>query len=495
MTLRTRLSNLRTRVTFDGVVLAAAAVVLLAVAVWAATRSKHGPGAAAREERAPVALAVSEAPPEPSIWIDVHEPGKLWKAVRSNAWIAKAMSEPLGAGAGADWAGFLSTKGGDLANAFEGAILDLLAEKLLADPFRVLLFTGAGATGAPAVIVPAPSGAARGAFDVLEGVARSGSYEAPHCPGAQPRPDEPKISVSRWLVAEQALFAARRDGRIALARNPAAVVQALCAAPPDVPKAQGVDLSLSFSRDALGREAQLGAALLGLGPAPRLAFAVEGDRLEPRGVLGDVSEPGRLAVAPPPAPLLELVPADAGVVLVASLRLPEKLDQGSLVQHLQGKYQGAHATRSVALVWNPRGDAKRATEVAVAWPDRDATFLRQAFSGPNELEHRRACGHQIYASTGDLAAAMQRACDAKAPSILNGPPAVVSGLGQETSVGVGVNVGAVLSRLVSDSHASESGGKPAPEIEAARRLLEELPFIGVRGVSKDGALVPGGFRS
>jgi hypothetical protein len=72
---------------------------------------------------------------------------------------------------------------------------------------------------------------------------------------------------------------------------------------------------------------------------------------------------------------------------------------------------------------------------------------------------------------------------------------VVAGLRQESSVGLGVNLGAVLSRLVSDAHASESGGKQAPEIEAARRLLEELPFIGVRGVAKDGALVPGGFRS
>lgn len=469
------------------VALAAAFVLLLAVA----RRQGVGRG---KDARPPIAIALGDVPPEPSIWIDVHAPAKVWKSVRSNPWMTKAMSEPLGLGAGADWAGFLSTKGGDLSSAFEGAVLDLLADKILADPFRVVFFTGPAATGAPAIVVPRPSGAARSAYDLLEGAARNGSYEAARCPGAEAKGEPSGITVSRWLVAEQALFASQRNGRIVLARNPAAVVQALCAEPPDVPAAQGVDLSISFSRDALGREAQLGAALLGLGPAPRVAFAIEGDRLEPRGLVGEVSEPERLGAGPPPESLLRLVPADAGVVVVATLRVPEKLDREALVQHLKKTYQGRCATRPVAIVWNPRGDGKLPTEVAVAWPDRDAAFLQEAFSGPNRLERRRACGHQVYASTGELAASMQRACDGKAPSILNAAPAVVSGLRQETSVGVGVNLGVVLSRLLSDSYAP-GGGKQAPEIESARRLLEALPFVGVRGVARDGALVPGGFRS
>ena len=238
-------------------------------------------------------MAVSDVPPEPSIWIDVHAPGKVWRSLRSNAWISRAMSEPLGQGAGAEWAGFFSTRGGDLAGAFEGVVLDVFLDKLLANPFRVIFFTGPAATGAPAVVVARPSATAQGAYDLLEGVARNGSYQAARCPGAEPKEGQstPPIAVSRWLLAEQALFAGQRDGRLALARNPTAVVQALCAAPPDVPAAQGIDLSVSFSRDALGREAQLGAALLGLGPAPRLAFAIEGDRLEPRGLLGELSEP------------------------------------------------------------------------------------------------------------------------------------------------------------------------------------------------------------
>lgn len=486
----------RSRLIPIGLVIAVVAVVVVVAVTTARKRS-----GARREKDAggPITLALSEVPPEPSIWIDVHAPQKVWKSLRSNAWVSKAMSEPLGLGAGADWAGFFTTKGADLANAFEGVVLDLFADKLLSDPFRVVFFTGPAATGAPALVVARPSAAARSAYDLLEGAARNGTYEAAHCPGAEPKEGQsiPPIAVSRWLIAERALFASQRDGRIVLARNPTAVVQALCAAPPDVPAAQGIDVSLSFSRDALGREAQLGAALLGLGPAPRLVFAIEGDRLEPRGFLGELSEPERLAAGPPPVPLLKLLPANAGVVFVATLRLPEKLSRETLAQHLKKTYQGPYAARPVALVWNPHGDGKLPTEIAVAWPDRDSALLRDAFSGPNRMERRSACGHQILASTGDLAASMQKACEGKAPSILNAAPAVANGLRQETSVGLGVNLGVLLSRLLADAHISDpaSTHKQVPEIESGRRLLEELPFVGLRGVAKDGAFVPGGFRS
>lgn len=481
----------RTRLILVGIVVAAVVAVVSAVVL---KKPRGTPGA--KDQGGPIAIAVSDVPPEPSIWIDVHAPREVWRSVRSNAWIAKAMSEPLGLGAGADWAGFLTTKGGDLANRFEGVVLDLFADRLLADPFRVIFFTGPAATGAPAIVVPQPSSAARGAYDLLDGAARNGTYTAASCPGKEAKGGEP-LAVSRWLIAEQALFASQRDGRIVLARNPAAVVQALCAAPADVPAAQGIDVSVSFSRDALGREAQLGAALLGLGPAPRLGFAVAGDRIEPRGFLGELSEPGRLGAGPPPLSLLKLLPADAGVVFVATLRLPEKLDRGTLAKHLEKTYQGPYAPRPVAIVWNPRGGGKLPTEVAVAWPDRDSDLLQEAFSGPNRMERRRACGHQVYASTGELAASVQKACEGKAPSILNAAPAVAKGLGQETSVGLGVNLGVLLSRLLADSRAADpaSPKTPAPEIDAARRLLEELPFVGLRGVAKDGALVPGGFRS
>jgi len=361
-----------------------------------------------------------------------------------------------------------------------------------------VFFAGPDATGAPALVVPHPSSTARDAYEVLDVAARNGKYEAAHCPGAAaPGGSSPAaLSVSRWLVAEHAVFAGERDGRLAFAKNPIAVVQALCAAPPDVPATQGVDVSLSFSRDALGREAQLGAALLGLGPSTRLAFAVDGDRLEPRGILGPLGDPSRLDAGPPSDALLRLVPADAGVVLVATLRLPEKLTRDSLAQHLKRAYTGPLVARPVAVVWNPRGDPALPTEVAVAWPERDAALLREAFSGPNRMEHRRVCGHEVYASTGPLANALERSCTAGGASILHASPGVVAGLREPASIAVGLQLGSVLSRLLGDAFAADQTAKKgAPEIDSARRLLEELPFVGLRGVARDGALVPGGFRS
>jgi hypothetical protein len=63
-----------------------------------------------------------------------------------------------------------------------------------------------------------------------------------------------------------------------------------------------------------------------------------------------------------------------------------------------------------------------------------------------------------------------------------------------------VNLGRVASQLTLDGWLSEH---PAPnattgpqEIEAARRVLEELPIVGFRAtVEADGTLVSGGFRS
>ena len=482
---------------------AAAVAIVAVVAVVVVPRVRH-PRAGATRSDVHVAIDAGSVPPEPSVWIDVHSPEKVWRLLRTNPWIDRASAEPLGRGFTAGWAGFLSTRGGDLAGAFEGTVLDVVAAKLLADPFRVVYFAGPDATGAPALVVPRPSSAARGAYEVLDAAARNATYDAARCPGAPApegasQPASPALSavtIGRWLFAEHAVFAGEREGRLALAKNPRAVLQALCAAPPDVPAAQGVDVSLSFSSDALGREAQLGAALLGLGPSTRLAFAVEGDRLEPRGIVGPLAEPDRLDAAAPPDALLRLVPADAGVVVVATLRLPEKLSRASLAQHLKHAYAGPLVSRPVAVVWNPRGDPALPTEVALAWPERDAALLRDAFSGPNRMERRRACGYEILASTGALASALQRGCGVGGTSVLNAAPAVVAGLRAPASIAVGVQVGAALSRLLGDAvTADKDARKGAPELDAARRLLEELPFVGLRGVSSGGALVPGGFRS
>lgn len=481
------------------------ALMVVVAVVAAVTASKGRSGSKKKDARPPVAMAVANVPPEPSIWVDVHSPGKVWQALRSNPWLTRAFNEPLGQGMTTGWAGFLSTRGSDMADAFPGVVLDVVASKLLADPFRVVFFSGPSATGTPAIVVPRPSSASTSAYDLLEGLARNGSYSATHCPGSKP-PDPPPqgqsapppaLVVSRWLVAEHAVFAAQKDGRIVLAKSPETVVQALCAAPPEVPTTQGIDLSLSFARDALGRESLLAANLLGLGPAPRFAFAIEGDRLEPRGILGELGEPGRLEIAPPPDALLKLIPADAGLVVLATLRLPEKLSRETLRQHLDKSYRGTYAARPVALVWNPRGAERLPTEVAIVWPDRDSSLVREAFSGPNRMDRRRQCGHEVFASTGALGLALQRACDGKAPSLLNSAPAVTEGLKAPASFSVGANVGILLSRLLGDAWTEEAAAqrKTSSDIEAARRLLEELPFLGLRGVVGGRELVPGGFRS
>jgi hypothetical protein len=479
-------------------------VTVVALALVGVFAVRHQRARADRKDAGPkLSMAVATVPPEPSVWLDVHAPEKVWKALRTNPWLGRAASDPLGQGMTTGWAGFLATRGSDMAGAFDGAVFDVVTGKLLAEPFRVVFFSGPSATGTPAIVLPKPSSAAVSAFELLDGIARNGSASATHCPGQkEPTPSglpqpPPTMVVSRWLIAEHAVFAARMDGRIVIARRPEAVIQALCAAPPEVPATQGVDLSVSFAREALGRESQVAAELLGLGAAPRLAFAIEGDRLEPRGILGQLAEPGRLDKAAPSESLLKLVPADAGVVLLATLRLPERLDRESLRQHLEKKYQGAYAPRTIALVWNPRGADKLPTDVAIVWPERDAGFLRDAFSGPNRMERRRHCGHEILASSGPLANAMQRSCEGKAPSVLNAAPQVAEGLRSPVSFGVGANLGVLLSRVLGDAWTEElaTKGKNSPEVEAAMRLLEELPFLGLRGVTDGHSLVPGGFRS
>ena len=64
---------------------------------------------------------------------------------------------------------------------------------------------------------------------------------------------------------------------------------------------------------------------------------------------------------------------------------------------------------------------------------------------------------------------------------------------------MGVNLGKLLSGLLVEGHLGGRGKPPTgalpPEIEEARRRLEELPYMGLRGLVEGVALVPGGFRS
>ncbi len=469
---------------------AGAAVVLVAAALGVTLYVRHR-RARAEQARAQAAQAITLGEvPQVAFWIDVHAPAAAWKAARESPWLQKALAEPLGQGLSSGLAGFLGTRGTDLAGAFEGTVLELMMQKLLSDPFRVMYMAGGEATGAPAFVIPKPGSAARGAFEVMDQATAHGRYQLGSCPGK----GGGGVEVSRWLVADHAVFAAEKDGQLALAANPKAAAQALCASLPPVKADKGVDLSVSVSRVGIGHEANLAAELLGVSDVTSFQFAVEGAQLVPRGIAGKLEAPGRLQAAAPSQELLRAVPGDAGFVLLATLNLPEGLDVASLKQHLDGKFQGKLAPRTVAVVWNPRPGEQ--PEVAVVWPERDARFLQEAFSGPERMVEKRACGHVLLASTSGLATAMEKACGGKTPSLLNAAPPVVAGLKQPVSLGVNVNVGQILSRALGDAWAAEHGKKPgSPEIESARRLLEELPFIGLRGVTKGDALEPGGFRS
>ena len=86
-------------------------------------------------------------------------------------------------------------------------------------------------------------------------------------------------------------------------------------------------------------------------------------------------------------------------------------------------------------------------------------------------------------------------------NLLNAAGPVVTGLRAPASVVFGINTGRLLSGLAMDGYTSEarvdrSAPLPKaapPEVEAARRDLESLPYLGLRGTVKGDALVPGGF--
>jgi len=309
--------------------------------------------------------------------------------------------------------------------------------------------------------------------------------------------------VARLLVAERSLFAAERGDRIVLAATPQTALHGLCVDAPPPVQSTGVDLDVSISRDAAGREAQGLFALLGMGPTPRLSLAVRGHSLAPLGIASELAVGDRLASAPLPDSMLRAVPEDAGVVLTLALDLPTDLTPAALEAHLAGRSSATRTARQALVLWNPRGARSAEAEVALLWSrPEDEGALKSLFSARGQVHSRRACGLPAISSSEAFLDRMDRACSGGAPSILASPAPVVSGLRAAASVGLGVNVGRVLSRLVEDAWRSDperpdvgSAGAAPAEIDDARRLLEELPFMGFSGTARERSLVPGGYRS
>lgn len=472
------------------------------------TGERQGPpSAGAAVEGMPEAqVATMEVPgtaAPAAVWVDVHHPGKVREALAGNAWLKEQLGKPLGQGFVGGWAAFFGSTGEDLKAEFKGAVLDVVANQLLDAPFRVVWFAGDARASTPAFIVPKPGGATTSAFDALDKVANRGGMNAASCPGGAAGTYEMK----RWLVAEQTLWAARTEDRMVLARHPVAVLEGLCTPLPELEAKDPVDVELGFDPDAYGREVQLLTSIVGLAPGARLQFGVEGNKLVGRGIAGELMEgPARLDAAPLSDDLLKLVPEDTPVLLALQLKLPESLEPETLKGFWQeGGGKGATRTRQVALVWTPRGDSSLPVEMAVLWGrSEDKAALEGLFSGGyNKLVSGTACNHVVLASNAAELERLTKACEGKTPNLLNAAGPVVAGFRAPTSVAFGVNTGRLLSGLTMDGFWSESRvGRNAPmpkaappEIEAARRDLESLPYLGLRGTVQGDSLVPGGFGS
>ncbi len=460
----------------------------------------------------PVALRISEKPVDLALQIDVLDPPALLAALRSNAWLKKIADAPLHAGFVGSWRGFLGTRGEDLGGGFKGTLLELLVDELLDAPFQALWFRGQAATRTPALVLHDPGRAAKKVFEILQGAVQNGSYSAERCPGdpvddeqeaaANDAPRPPRVLVSRWLVADRALYAAHSDDRLVLASRPLAVVHGVCAELSKPVPRDDVDLQIVAQPGRFGRGPQLLNALLGLQQVPGFEMVVKDGRLVPRGIRSASLQPGALVAAPVDDDLLKLVPEDMEVLLVLQLALPAELDPASLRAALAGSYQGPRAPRQVALLWTPHGTRGQPTEVALLWSRLDdGPALERLFSGPNTLVRRELCQHLVLASTETLLERIDAACLGRKPNLLHAAPAVVAGLKQRKSIGLSLQLGRLLWRLTEDAYRAElasqgSGKEPLPEeMQQTRSLLEELPLLGFDGVVEGQTLAPGGYRS
>ncbi|MET0406477.1 MAG: hypothetical protein ABW123_28935, partial [Cystobacter sp.] len=268
----------------------------------------------------------------PAVWLDVYTPAAVREALVGNPWLQEQLRKPLGQGFVGGWAAMLGTRGEELGLSFKGAVFELLAGQLLSAPFRVVWFSGDNRTGTPAILVPGPGNSVMAAFDGMNKAVRRDILEAEACPGGEGGGEVPSkgFTITRWLVAEQSLWAARTDDRLVFGRTAAVVLQGLCEPHLDLDPPEKVDVELGFSPDALGRPAQMLTHVMGVSQGIRFQFAAEGHRLVGRGIAGPVADEPRLDSAPLSEELLKLVPEQTPVMLSLQLKLPEALDAESL---------------------------------------------------------------------------------------------------------------------------------------------------------------------
>jgi len=504
-------------------------VVVAAIAVLRPPRTPDGPGEVStppatttdRSWKVKQPLEVGDIAPT-GVWLDVAKPQALKSVLTGNAWLKATADEPLGRGFLGGWSGFLGSAGEEvgLQKLTQGVIGDLVTDAVLVQPMRLAWFAGWGGS-TPALIIPQPTEALTTTFAAVRGAVERGGWYVDACPGepAPPTPPPPpaptegqdagvvaevvppnRLEISRLVVADQPVFAALTRERLVFSKDAQSVVHALCGANPTVTEAPGADVVVGLTPAQVGRDAEVLAGLLGLKGAPTVAFKVEGSALRPVGLAGELAEAGRLDTVAIPDATWALVPEDLPVAAAVNLKLPKALSTASL-EAFYGGTSADLATRQVLLLWQPHGDAKAKTEVAIVWSNvADKEALQQILSGPNRMEVKVVCERLVASSTPALLSRIEAACTGKAPSLSFAQPAVVAGLKAPTSVGVVVDLGRFLATLLDDGFASDPAathkkGEVPAEIEAAKKRLRELPRIGLCGDVQGQTLAPRGFSS
>lgn len=453
------------------------------------------------------------------VWVDVAKPQALKSVLTENAWLKATADEPLGRGFLGGWSGLLGSAGEEvgLQKLTGGVIGDLIADAVLVQPMRLAWFSGWGGS-TPALVIPQPAEGLATTFAAIRGAVERGGWYLDSCPG-EPAPSAPstpptagadaavtapvppeRLEISRLVVADQPVFAALARDRLVFSKDAHSVVHALCGANPTVTQTPGADVVIGLTPAQVGRDAQVFAGLLGLKDAPTLAFKVEGSALRPVGLAGALAATDRLATAAIPDSTWALVPEDLPVAAAVNLKLPKALSTASLEAFYAGRGTDL-ATRQVLLLWQPHGEAKAKTEVAIVWSDvADQEALQQILSGPNRMEVRVVCERLVASSTPALLSRIEAACTQKAPSLTFAQPAIVAGLKAPTSVGVVVDLGRLFAGLLDDGFASDprgarKKGEVPAEIEAAKKRLRELPRLGLFGDAQGQVLAPRGFSS
>ena len=451
----------------------------------------------------PVALEVPKIPPMPAARAVVYDAEILKTALQQNAWLKNVLTKPLGRGFAGSWAGFLGTRGEDMNADFKGTVIDLLLDKVLAQPFEVIWFASRKEAGVPAVVIPEAKGTAKAAFEALDAIASRGTLALDRCIEEGASEEIKKhvrnitdVTVKRWLLADHVLYAALFGDRLVLGRKPSVVQQGICAVLDKLDPQPQVALEIAFDAEALGRDAQVFVSSLGLDNA-RLLFGTENNTLVPRGIAANVASPNRLVAGKLAGDLLKTIPQDAPVVLAMQVALPKDLSAESLAAFFKGASGGPTAIRQMAIVWYPAGANKAEPELAVVWSEKaDAKALGEIFTRDLRLVDKPICNNLVLVAGVETRERLEMSCAGKLPSLNHGPGNVVAGWQGNTSIVLGLNLGRLFSNITLDAWEQENGKTPLPpEMQEAAGQLQALPFFGLSGAVSGNKLVPGGFRS